>query len=201
MGVDEIASAPVLEDAAPAEPAGAGADGGAAPDAAAESPGTTDRRAMSARTALSHLISSSSLGAQSNSVRFVVTILNVCLPAAPSCSSPPWDGCGGEIACEPGLCRPDGRSYSRASRICARGMERCGLVSCSAGRGVCHTEHSRGSWKRRKGVRTSGTINSIGTSEARTHHVATRVHQPVSAQHEPAVVPVVPSRAAFHKIT
>ena len=36
-----------------------------------------DRRAMSARTAPNHLISSSSDGAQSNKVRFVVTILNV----------------------------------------------------------------------------------------------------------------------------
>lgn len=48
------------------------------------SPGTTPcpvRRAMRARITLSHLISSSSLGAQSRSVRFVVTILNVCVPA------------------------------------------------------------------------------------------------------------------------
>ena len=36
-----------------------------------------DRLAMSARTAPNHLISSSSDGAQSNRVRFVVTILNV----------------------------------------------------------------------------------------------------------------------------
>jgi hypothetical protein len=36
-----------------------------------------DRRAISARTAPSHLISSSSDGAHSSKVRFVVTILNV----------------------------------------------------------------------------------------------------------------------------
>lgn len=50
-----------------------------------ESPGTTpasDRRAISARIALSHLISSSSLGAHNMSVRFVVTILKVVERAA-----------------------------------------------------------------------------------------------------------------------
>ncbi len=55
------------------------------------SPGTTpcpDRRAMSARIALSQLISSSSLGAQSRSVRFVVTTLNVCVPAVSPSSGP-----------------------------------------------------------------------------------------------------------------
>lgn len=44
------------------------------------SPGTVpvpDRRAISARTAPSHFISSSSVGAQRSSVRLVVTILNV----------------------------------------------------------------------------------------------------------------------------
>ena len=38
------------------------------------------RLAMTALTALSHLISSSSLGAQSNKERFVVTTLKVCCP-------------------------------------------------------------------------------------------------------------------------
>ena len=37
-----------------------------------------DRLAISARTAPSHLNSSSSLGAHNNSVRLVVTILNIC---------------------------------------------------------------------------------------------------------------------------
>ena len=58
------------------------------------SPGTTpwpDRRAMSARIALSHLISSSSLGAHRSSVRFVVTTLNVCVPAASPSSGPDDD--------------------------------------------------------------------------------------------------------------
>jgi hypothetical protein len=62
-------------------------------------PGTTpasDLRAMSARTALSHFIDSSSLGAHNTSVRFVVTILNVCFETTPV---PPWlllgfGGCG-----------------------------------------------------------------------------------------------------------
>ena len=94
-------------------------------DAAAESPGTADRRAMSARTALNPLISSSSLGAQRSSVRFVVTILNVCLPASPvsrpsTCSG--WRG--GESGGLMELCRGVGKSYSKASSICARGMER-----------------------------------------------------------------------------
>lgn len=55
-----------------------------------------DRRAISARTALSHWISSSSLGAESRNVRFVVTILNVCVSRAASFISSP---CGGEIEC------------------------------------------------------------------------------------------------------
>ncbi len=41
-------------------------------------------RAISARTVLSHLISSTSLGAESNRLRFVVTILNVWLGSAVS---------------------------------------------------------------------------------------------------------------------
>lgn len=51
------------------------------------SPGTTPapvRRAISARIALSHLISSSSLGAHNNNVLFVVTILNVKCPCESS---------------------------------------------------------------------------------------------------------------------
>ena len=59
---------------------------------AAESPGTTpapDRRAMSALTALNHLISSSSLGAHSSSVRFVVTTLKVCFSSPPPSPSSP----------------------------------------------------------------------------------------------------------------
>jgi hypothetical protein len=54
------------------------------------SPGTTpapDRRAISARTAPSHLISSSSVGAHSSKFLFVVTILNVCAPCDSSASN------------------------------------------------------------------------------------------------------------------
>ncbi len=99
---------------------------------AAESPGTTpapDRRAMSARTALSHLISSSSLGAHNSSVRLVVAILKVCLPAASPSSSPPFDCWGGDVGGEIALCLCAGKSYSSASRIWVSGMERWGLVS------------------------------------------------------------------------
>ena len=75
---------------APAPPAAAAPAGGLTL-ALCGSPGTTpcpDRRAMSARIALSHLISSSSLGAQRSSVRYVVTTLNVCVRVpAPSPSS------------------------------------------------------------------------------------------------------------------
>lgn len=104
------------------------------------SPGTTpwpDRRAMRARITLSHLISSSSLGAQRRSVRFVVTTLNVCAPAAlPLSSCPPedeaWCWCGD---CGPGdamvgWLRFGGRSYSSASMMNARGIWRWGFVSC-----------------------------------------------------------------------
>jgi hypothetical protein len=52
-----------------------------------DSPGTTpapDRRAIRARIALSHLISSSSLGAHNSNVLFVVTILNVKWPCESS---------------------------------------------------------------------------------------------------------------------
>ena len=60
-----------------------------------DSPGTRpepDRRAISARTAPNHLISSSSVGAHSNKFRFIVTILNVCAP----CSSSALDDGGTE---------------------------------------------------------------------------------------------------------
>jgi hypothetical protein len=63
-------------------------------------PGTTpapDRRAISARTAPNHLISSSSVGAHSSRFLFVVTILNVCA----SCDSSAFDVggiMGGETA-------------------------------------------------------------------------------------------------------
>ena len=105
------------------------------------SPGTTpwpDRRAMSARIALSHLISSSSLGAHRSSVRFVVTTLNVCVPAASPSSGPDddawwcwWCGdCGPGDATTVGWLRFGGRSYSSASMMSASGIWRCGFVSC-----------------------------------------------------------------------
>lgn len=97
---------------------------------AAESPGKTpdpDRRAMSARTALSHLISSSSLGAHRRSIRLVVTTLNVCR-ACPSSgpSGADVESCGEETGGMVifGLCLWDGKSYSNASRICASGIWR-----------------------------------------------------------------------------
>ena len=102
---------------------------------AAESPGKTpdpDRRAMSARTALSHLISSSSLGAQRRRVLFVVTTLNVCRTwVSSSPSGAEAESCGEETGwmLVVGLCLWDGRSYSSASRICASGIWRCGLLS------------------------------------------------------------------------
>ena len=96
---------------------------------------------MSARIALSHLISSSSLGAQRSSVRFVVTTLNVCVRVpAPSASSgaaaaavatrrAAWgDAGGGEVAV--GWFRFGGRSYSSASMMSESGICRCGFVSC-----------------------------------------------------------------------
>jgi hypothetical protein len=98
-----------------------------------ESPGTPpdpDRRAISARTAPSHLISSSSLGAQRSSVLFVVTILNVC--ASFESSSEAGAATGGTDegdAMRAGFWRFAGRSYSSASSISANGKRRCGLVS------------------------------------------------------------------------
>ena len=71
----------------------------AAAFAGVASPGTTpasDRLAISARTALNHLISSSSLGAQRSTVRLVVTILNVCWPCAPTPSPMPANCWGGD---------------------------------------------------------------------------------------------------------
>lgn len=103
------------------------------------SPGTTpapDRRAMSALTALSHLISSSSEGAQSNRVFLGVITLNVWVWARPPSGLSPilvfwtWGAdVGGELTRELGVCLCAGKSYSRASRICDRGIWRCGLVS------------------------------------------------------------------------
>ena len=76
--------------AAPAPPAAAAPAGELTPTLCG-APGRTpcpDLRSISARVALSHLISSSSLGAQRSSVRFVVTTLNVCVRVpAPSLSS------------------------------------------------------------------------------------------------------------------
>lgn len=82
-------------------------------------PGTKpapDRRAISARTAPNHLISSSSVGAHSSKVLFVVTILNVCAPCVSSTSDDGGIiGSVGDVIC--GLCRFDGISYSSASNI------------------------------------------------------------------------------------
>lgn len=81
---------------------------------------------MSARIALSHLISSSSLGAQRRRVRFVVTILNVCdrCVASPS-SGEDEEGTGGDVAdgdVTLGTFRCAGRSYSSASNIIESGI-------------------------------------------------------------------------------
>lgn len=98
-----------------------------------ESPGTPpepDRRAISARTAPSHLISSSSLGAHRRSVLFVVTILKVC--ASFDSSSDAGATTGGDATgavMSAGFCRFAGRSYSSASSISANGKRRCGFVS------------------------------------------------------------------------
>lgn len=93
---------------------------GAGPDALPTPP---DRRAISARIALSHLISSSSLGAQSSSVRFGVITLNVCAEPSPSslCPCPCTAGPDGEGAAggECGRCfaAGNGTSTSSASTI------------------------------------------------------------------------------------
>jgi len=83
-----------------------------------DSPGTTPRsfrRAINAQMALNHLISSSSLGAHSRSVRLVVTILNVCdLPSAGAEGDEGDEATSGDVA---GIWRFGGRSYSSASRI------------------------------------------------------------------------------------
>lgn len=87
-----------------------------------DSPGTTpapDRRAISARTAPNHLISSSSVGAHRSRFLFVVTILNVCAQYGSSASD---DGAamGGEMAAGDAICglwRFGGIAYSRASKI------------------------------------------------------------------------------------
>ena len=99
-----------------------------------ESPGTIpapDRRVVSARMAPSHLISSSSLGAQRSSVLLVVTILNVWVRCVSSPSSV-VDESGGDIV-EVGmsvtLCRFAGRSYSNASSISVNGNVRWCFVS------------------------------------------------------------------------
>ena len=81
---------------------------------------------MRARIALSHFISSSSLGAQSRRVRFVVTILKVCVPAvSPSPGGYDRAWCWGD--CGPGDATAGwflfgGRSYSSASMIRATGI-------------------------------------------------------------------------------
>ena len=146
---EAVSAAAGPADLAPGPATGAGG-------AAAESPGTTpapDRRAMSARTALNHLISSSSLGAHSSSVRFVVTILNVCFPAAPpsGSSTPCSGGRGGDSGGDIALCRLAGRSYSKASSSWFRGIARCGLVSC-----IVATSN-------RRGTDVSTVLNPIDT--------------------------------------
>lgn len=86
------------------------------------SPGTVlplERRAISARTAPSHLISSSSVGAHNSRVRFVVTILNV-RARCDRAGSPPGEPMGGDATdgeTRLGCWRFDGKSYSRASKI------------------------------------------------------------------------------------
>ena len=94
------------------------------------------RRAISARTAPSHLISSSSLGAQRSSVFLVVMILNVCFFWASSVSSvliAPLDvdvgtgAVGCVVACR------EGSSYSSASTISENWNLPCGFVSCGWG--------------------------------------------------------------------
>jgi hypothetical protein len=77
--------------------------------------------------ALSHLISSSSLGAHSKSVRFVVTILKVCeFPSGAAEGGMGDEVTNGGVA---GMWRLGGKSYSSASRICENLNSRCGFVS------------------------------------------------------------------------
>lgn len=103
------------------------------------SPGTipdSDLRAISALTAPSHLISSSSLGAQSRSVRLVVTILNKLVRC--DSSSPPGenvgDGTGGEAMAA--FCRCAVILYSKASRISETRNRAWGFVSCNKTEGL-----------------------------------------------------------------
>jgi len=104
-----------------------------------------ERLAISARITLNHLISSSSVGAQSRRVRFAVTILNTCwsVSAASTPEAPPpalepetllapvMDGLGsgGGTDGEPGRRAVSGRSTSRASRICETEISRWCFVS------------------------------------------------------------------------
>jgi hypothetical protein len=105
-----------------------------------DSPGTTPksfRRAINAQMALNHLISSSSLGAHSRSVRLVVTILNVCdLPSGADEGGMGDEADSGGVA---GMWRLGGRSYSSASRICENLNSRCGFVSYNKQDFSCHT--------------------------------------------------------------
>lgn len=89
--------------------------------------------------ALSHLISSSSLGAQSKRARFVVTILNVCDFRDESLSSDADNGGRGEAeeGGALGIWRLGGRSYSNASRIWENLNSRCGFVSYAISSMTC----------------------------------------------------------------
>jgi hypothetical protein len=95
-----------------------------------DSPGTTPRsflRAINAQIALNHLISSSSLGAHSKSVRLVVTILKVFdLLSGTDRGGNGYDATRGGVV---GTWRFGGRSYSSASRIWENLNSRCGFVS------------------------------------------------------------------------
>ena len=137
------------------------------------SPGTTpasDLLAMSARTALSHCISSSSLGAQSTSVRFVVTILNVCFNNVWSTSSDPPRACdGGKVV--------GGTSYSNASNIWDSGICRCIFVSC---RRFTPTTL----WSAR------GPTSITGAGLVIAHHVTAGIHQHFTVEQEPSLPPI-----------
>lgn len=126
--------------------------------------------------ALSHLISSSSLGAHSKRVRLVVTILNVFdLPSGADDGGMGDDDTNGD---DVGIWRFGGRSYSSASRICENLNSRCGFVSY-----------------------TNIIRYHIEGMEWRTDHMAARINQPLAVEYEPSFPPIMPLGPTLHQIS
>lgn len=144
--------------------AGAGAEAGAGAAAALPPPVPTCcwvRRATRYCSAASHLISSSSLGAQTRYVRLGVMILNAWAFESGDCAwgevdegdrsgevVPPPACEGGEDDApaaedEPEALGLGGASYSIASRIEASGIWRLNLLSCVRGGGSLHVSSLR----------------------------------------------------------